>query len=67
MAERKDGTKKNRREPLPDVARQLFVFSGNECAWGDPESCTTRLVTAERRLGWGDRPHHRRRADQRTP
>ncbi|MFD0401956.1 hypothetical protein ACFVHI_28185 [Kitasatospora sp. NPDC127121] len=49
MARRADGTKKNRREPLPDVARQLFVFSGNECAWGDP-NCTTRLVTAED--GW---------------
>ncbi|RZD84765.1 hypothetical protein [Streptomyces albidoflavus] len=49
MTQRKDGTTKNRRTPLPDVARQLFVFSGNECAWGDP-NCTTRLVTAED--GW---------------
>ncbi|MFE6548231.1 hypothetical protein ACFVHS_07480 [Streptomyces sp. NPDC057746] len=49
MAQRMDGTEKNRRKPLPDVARQLFVFSGNECAWGDP-NCTTRLVTAED--GW---------------
>ncbi|MFF9981151.1 hypothetical protein [Streptomyces erythrochromogenes] len=49
VARRQDGTEKNRRTPLPDVARQLFVFSGNECAWGDP-NCTTRLVTAEN--GW---------------
>jgi hypothetical protein len=49
VAQRKDGTEKNRKRPLPDVARQLFVFSGNECAWGDP-NCTQRLVTAEN--GW---------------
>ncbi|WP_030390995.1 HNH endonuclease [Streptomyces sp. NRRL S-241] len=47
MAKRMNGSeKKNRKEPLPGVARRLWAFSGNECAWGDPP-CSTRLVTEE--------------------
>ncbi|MEU8545257.1 HNH endonuclease [Streptomyces sp. NPDC048717] len=46
MAKRTNGSEKNRKEPLPGVARQLWAFSGNECAWGDPP-CSTRLVTEE--------------------
>lgn len=41
MAARKNGSEKNRLEPLPNVVRQLWVFSGNECAW---EACEVRLV-----------------------
>ncbi|MEV0982373.1 hypothetical protein [Streptomyces sp. NPDC049915] len=46
MAKRTNGSEKNRKEPLSDVARRLWAFSGNECAWGDPH-CSTRLVTEE--------------------
>ncbi|MGY4963526.1 HNH endonuclease [Streptomyces sp. 900105245] len=46
MAKRANGSEKNRKEPLPGVARRLWAFSGNECAWGDPP-CSTRLVTEE--------------------
>ncbi|MFF4402857.1 HNH endonuclease [Streptomyces sp. NPDC001480] len=46
MGVRADGSKKNRKDPLPSVARKLWAFSGNVCAWGDP-NCTTRLVTDE--------------------
>lgn len=44
-----DGTESLRRNPLPNVARQLWVFSGNECAWGNP-NCMARLVTDDD--GW---------------
>ncbi|WP_331728874.1 HNH endonuclease (plasmid) [Streptomyces avidinii] len=46
MAKRTNGSEKNRKEPLPGVARRLWAFSGNECAWGDTR-CSTRLVTEE--------------------
>ncbi|GAB2766421.1 hypothetical protein [Streptomyces bullii] len=46
MAKRTNGSEKNRKEPLSGVARRLWAFSGNECAWGDPH-CSTRLVTEE--------------------
>ncbi|MET9733395.1 HNH endonuclease [Streptomyces sp. NPDC006458] len=46
MAKRTNGSGKNRKEPLSGVARRLWAFSGNECAWGDPH-CSTRLVTEE--------------------
>ncbi|KOV62976.1 hypothetical protein ADL00_23835 [Streptomyces sp. AS58] len=46
MAKRTNGSEKNRKEPLAGVARRLWAFSGNECAWGDPH-CSTRLVTEE--------------------
>ncbi|MFL0025934.1 hypothetical protein ACJBCE_23725 [Streptomyces sp. NBUL23] len=41
MVGKKIGSEKNRLAPLPDVVRQLWVFSGNECAWG---TCDVRLV-----------------------
>ncbi|MFE9424137.1 hypothetical protein ACFYNO_14360 [Kitasatospora sp. NPDC006697] len=41
MTVKSDGSEKNRLEPLPNVVRQLWVFSGNECAW---PSCEVRLV-----------------------
>ncbi|MFF1360994.1 hypothetical protein [Streptomyces sp. NPDC058297] len=41
MSGMKSGSGKNRLTPLPDVARQLWVFSGNECAW---DTCDVRLV-----------------------
>ncbi|WP_060880124.1 HNH endonuclease [Streptomyces scabiei] len=44
MAKRTSGSEKNRKEPVSGVARRLWAFSGNECAWGDPH-CPTRLVT----------------------
>ncbi|MEU5241648.1 HNH endonuclease [Streptomyces lydicus] len=46
MAKQASGPERNRKEPLSSVARQLWAFSGNECAWGDPH-CSTRLVTEE--------------------
>lgn len=46
VAKRMNGSEKNRKEPVSDVARRLWAFSGNECAWGDPH-CSTRLVTDE--------------------
>jgi len=46
VAKRTSGPEKNRKEPMSGVARRLWAFSGNECAWGDPH-CPTRLVTDE--------------------
>jgi hypothetical protein len=46
VAKRTNGSEKNRKEPQSGVARRLWAFSGNECAWGDPH-CSTRLVTKE--------------------
>ncbi|WP_331725858.1 HNH endonuclease [Streptomyces sp. NBC_00470] len=43
---KRSNSEKNRKEPLSGVARRLWAFSGNECAWGDPH-CSTRLVTDE--------------------
>ncbi|WDN55869.1 hypothetical protein [Streptomyces clavuligerus] len=46
MAERTNGSEKNRKGPVTGVVRRLWAFSGNTCAWGDPP-CSTRLVTDE--------------------
>ncbi|MBF9071734.1 hypothetical protein [Streptacidiphilus fuscans] len=42
-----DGTPVLRRRTVPAVARELLVYSGNECAW---DGCGQRLLTPEK--GW---------------
>lgn len=40
----KTASEKNRKEPLSQVSRELWVLSGNECAW---KGCSERLLTGE--------------------
>lgn len=37
-------SEKNRMEPLGQVSRELWILSGNECAWAD---CKERLLAED--------------------